>query len=350
MSPRHRASTCRVAAGLPPALKPVAAGAAVVGLTGLALSGVAWSQPTQTSVAASTSVESTMGFSYTAQVPQTSAYDGTTVTAPQPVFRALADTVDVTYRYAGTPGTLAVNAELSAASGWRSTVPLKPAEPVGAEHDGSVTLDLATLQQRAQDAGQVIGIPASSLAIAVVPTVTLDGGGSFAPRLELTLDGSTLKPAGELTATAATSTDGTRTEPNRITALGRSLDVSTARAAGPIGVLAALVTAMVLAALARLAGPVAESDRVRRRYGDLILPVLPIALPAGRPVVDVPDVESLAKLAERYGLLVLAWSRSGVDTYLVQDESTTYRYRSGASAAENVVPAHFEQERHGSGV
>jgi hypothetical protein len=286
-----------------------------------------------------------MDFSYTAQVPQTSAYDGTTVTAPQPVFRALADTVDVTYRYAGTPGTLAVSAELSAASGWRSTVPLQDAEPVGAEHDGAVTLDLATLQQRAQDAGEVIGIPSSSLTVAVVPTVTLDGGGSFAPRLELTLDDSTLKPAGELTVTEATSTDGTRTEPNRITALGRSLDVRTARAAGSIGVLAALIATMVLAALARLAGPVAESDRVRRRYGDLILPVLPIALAAGRPVVDVPDVESLAKLAERYGLLVLAWSRSGVDTYLVQDESTTYRYRAGGQP-EPVSEVPVQQHPH----
>jgi len=60
---------------------------------------------------------------------------------------------------------------------------------------------------------------------------------------------------------------------------------------------------------------------------------MPVALTPGRPVVDVPDVDSLVKLAERYGLLVLAWSRGGIDTYVVQDEGTTYRYRSGTGSA-----------------
>lgn len=98
------------------------------------------------------------------------------------MFRALTDTVDVTYRYAGSPGTLAVSAELSTASGWRSTVPLKAGEPVGARHDGTVGLHLAELQRRARETGEVIGIPASSVAVAVIPTVLLDGGGEFAPR------------------------------------------------------------------------------------------------------------------------------------------------------------------------
>lgn len=336
MSPRHRTAPSRSTAGLPPVLKPVAAGAAVVGLTGLALSGIAWTRPTDTTVSASSSVETTMDFSYTAQVPQTPAYDGTTVTAPQPVFRALADTVEVTYRYAGRPGTLVVSAELSTDSGWRSGVPLTTAEPVGAEHGGSVTLDLQQLQERADAAGEVIGIPASGLTVAVVPTVTLDGGGSFAPRLELSLDAQSLEPTGELSATEATSTDGTRIEPTRLSALGRSLDVSTARTAGGLAVLAALLAAAVVATLARLSGPVSEVDRVRRRYGDLILPVMPMVLAAGRPVVDVPDIDSLTTLAERYGLLVLAWSRGGVDTYVVQDEGTTFRYRSGTA---DVTPA-----------
>lgn len=66
----------------------------------------------------------------------------------------------------------------------------------------------------------------------------------------------------------------------------------------------------------------------RARHKDLLLPVLPIALTPGRPVVDVPDMKALATLAERYGLLVLHWERGGVMTYVVQDEGTTYRLRS----------------------
>lgn len=65
-----------------------------------------------------------MTFSYTAAVPPSAAYDDTTVTSPRPIFRNLADTVDVTYRYAGPAGQLRVHAELSTAAGWSSTVPL----------------------------------------------------------------------------------------------------------------------------------------------------------------------------------------------------------------------------------
>jgi len=41
------------------------------------------------------------------------------------------------------------------------------------------------------------------------------------------------------------------------------------------------------------------------------------------------DFATLAKLAERYQLLVLHWSRSDVETFVVQDQATTYRYRTG---------------------
>ena len=54
--------------------------------------------------------------------------------------------------------------------------------------------------------------------------------------------------------------------------------------------------------------------------------------PQGRQVIDVTTFPTLAKLAERYGLLVLHWNRSGVETFVVQDESITYRYRAGTDA------------------
>lgn len=329
VSPRHRATRRPATAGLPAGLKPVAAGTSLVGLTGLLLSGLAYARPAQQQVTASTGVTSSMDFSYSAQVPASPVYDGTTVTAPQPVFRALVDVVDVSYAYAGPAGTLSVVAELSAPSGWRATVPLSGSTAVGATHQGTVRLDLPQIEQRADAAAQVIGVPAGTVTVAVVPTVTLDGGGRFAPRLELALDDLALKSLGELTARETTSTSGTRATATRLSLFGRGIDVATARLVGPAAVALALLAGAVLAAVGRLSGPVAESERVRRRYRSLVLPVLPIALAPGRPVVDVPDVDSLATLAERYGLLVLTWSRGGVDTYVVQDEGTTYRYRHG---------------------
>lgn len=57
-----------------------------------------------------------------------------------------------------------------------------------------------------------------------------------------------------------------------------------------------------------------------------------MSAPQGRPVIDVTTFPTLAKLAERYGLLVLHWNRSGVETFIVQDENITYRYRAGAES------------------
>jgi hypothetical protein len=333
MSPRHRAAPFRVGPSLPETLKPVAAGAALIGIAGLALSAVAWTTPAQQSVEAADTAESSMTFSYTAQVPPSAAYDGTTVSAPQPIFRKLADTVDVSYRYAGPAGQLRVHAELSAAGGWTSSVPLSETIKIGDQFEGHVILELGSLEQRALDAAAVTGIPVGSMTIAIVPSVDMDAGGQFAPRLELGLDRLVLKPTGELVATETTSTTGTRIEPATLSAFGQSVAVSTARLSGVAVILLSLLAGGALAAAARLSSPAAEAERVRRRYSDLILTVMPVALTPGRPVVDVPDVDSLVKLAERYGLLVLTWSRGGIDTYIVQDENTSYRYRSGTGSA-----------------
>lgn len=316
----------------PPPLRAVAAAAAVLGLAGAALSGVAWTRPATTVAATSTAVDSTMHFSYTATVPPSAAYDGTTVTAPSPVFRALTDAVDVSYRYAGEPGDLTVAARLSTANGWTATLPLAPAEQIGGAHEGVVRLELSALEERAAAAAAVIGLPADGLTVAVVPTVALERGGEFAPSFPLALGDRTVKPAGESTVSQATDVTGTRQAPAVLSAVGRSVDVATARVVGPVALALALLATVLLVVALRNGRHVTEADSIRRRYGTLLLPVLPVALAPGRPVIDVPDLDALARLAERYGLLVLHWSRSGVDTYVVQDEATTFRYRSDRDA------------------
>ena len=85
--------------------------------------------------------------------------------------------------------------------------------------------------------------------------------------------------------------------------------------------------AAMLALIARLSAPTSEAAGIRRRYAPLLVPVHPMPAPPGRPLVDVTEFATLARLAERYGLLVLHWTRSDVETFVVQDEGTTYRYR-----------------------
>lgn len=336
MSPRHRAHAGTTLRALPPSLYRLTAGAAALGVAGLALTGLAWSRPAQQAVAASSSATSSMRFSYAAAVPRSAAYDGMTVTAPQPVFRKLTDQVDVTYRYSGPPGALKATVELSTSSGWTTSIPIGEHQ-IGRTYDGTAKLDLAALQRRADAAAKATGVPRGDVSVTVLPRVALAGGGTFAPRFELSLTDTVLKPTGDLTAKRTTKITGSRVEPAQLAAFGHGISIAAARAAGPAALLLSLLAAAAIAALTRRSGPVAEAERIRARYGELILPVLPVVLAPGRPVVDVPDVDALARLAERYGLLVLHWSRGGVDTYVVQDEGTTYRYRNGRPVEAEVL-------------
>ncbi|MDT0262069.1 DUF5305 family protein [Jatrophihabitans lederbergiae] len=74
-----------------------------------------------------------------------------------------------------------------------------------------------------------------------------------------------------------------------------------------------------------------HTSAIRRRYAPLLAAVQPITTPPNSPVIEVNAFTTLATLAERCGQLVLHWSRSGMDTFLVLDEGTTYRYRTGAA-------------------
>ena len=119
--------------------------------------------------------------------------------------------------------------------------------------------------------------------------------------------------------------------------MGHQLAVSNARPLSLWLLALSLLIAVDVALMARQARRLEEGAVIRRRYGSLLVVVQPISASPGRPLVDVTEMKTLAKLAERYGLLILCWTRSGVETFVVQDENTTYRYRTGTAASSPVA-------------
>jgi signal peptidase I len=344
---QHAARTAqrssRSLSGLPSWATTTAAAAGVVGILGVTLGFAAWTtstEPVSPVVETSTSDSNqTMTFSYTAEVPKSPAYDDTTVTAPQPIFRKLTDDVEIEYTYQGEPGTVSVAAELSTASGWQSTVPLgSPKSFTEDTYTGTAALDLAALDRRAQAAAAATGIPVSQVDVKVVPTVTTSGEDDFAPELTLTLTPLQLTLAGDSSALtveegdAAVAEKATTPAAPSLGLAGREIPVSTARTLSLAMALGALLAAIVLGLMARASAHGTETAMIRRRYGQMLVKVQPMPSPDGRPVIDVVDFPTLAKLAERYELLILHWSRSNVDTFVVQDQATTYRYRTGTGA------------------
>ena len=154
-------------------------------------------------------------------------------------------------------------------------------------------------------------------------------GVDFRPALELSvtpLQVSLVDPAG---LSVASSKAAGAPAARSLSVGAWHLTAGVARILAPLLLLLALAGLAVIAAAVHRQPTSGSAEAIRRRWPSLVVPVHPIPVPVGRPVIDVVDFQTLAKLAERYGLLVLHWSRSDIETFIVQDDNTTYRYRSG---------------------
>jgi signal peptidase I len=334
--PKYSATKHRVSiAGLSPRLRATATAAGLTAAAGLLLGAISWTQPTTTLTKIADPTASTMAFSYRATVPTSPAYTGTTATSPDPLFRKLVDTAQVQYTYQGAPGSIAVAAELSTASGWHTTLPLQPAVAFDdSRHTGTIPLHLDALEARARAATDVIGIPASQIDITVVATVTTRDGETFAPRLPLTLTPLQLTLAGDKSALTVQNPNTTEHQAHTDNTVGTAdhrVAVTTLRTISAILLGLGAVLTLVILGWAALRTPRNEGAGIKRQYGSILLHIEPVTSPPGRPVVDVVDFRALAKLAERYGLLVMHWTRSNVETFIVQDDGITYRYRASTS-------------------
>jgi hypothetical protein len=172
-------------------------------------------------------------------------------------------------------------------------------------------------------------MPVDQVSVAVVATVRSFDGQTFTPRLTFALTPTQLqlaseKPQLEFRDSAAPVPGATRA--NSVEIAGRSLEVSALRVVSG-GASAAALTVLVMVVLAERRRSENEAVAVPRKYRGLLLEVEPIISPPGRPIVDVADFDALAKLAQRYGLLVMHWTRSHVQTFVVHDDGIIYRFR-----------------------
>lgn len=336
-APRFSLST------LAPSLHIPMAVTAVFGILGAGFGVAGWAGPLKAPSSTEVKSGTSMHFSYTADVGRSAAYDGTTATSPDPVFRKLANSVDIDFDYEGEPGTVTVAAELTSPSGWRSTVQLGgPQSFTGNSYEGTITLDLKAIEAKGDAAAAVTGLTAAPISIAVVPQVTTESGAEFKPELSLTLTPLQLSLTGgekALTVTDSSTSQQTMMAPRAIGFNGWNITAERARILSAILLLAVIIAGAALLVLARRTAPLDEASGIRRRYSSLLVRVRPMAAPQGRPIIDVTSFATLAKLAERYGLLVLHWNRSGVETFVVQDENTTYRYRAAGNHSRAAEPA-----------
>jgi hypothetical protein len=275
--------------------------------------------------------------------------------------------VDFDYHFAAhaahsVSGTVALTVELSDASGWHQTVPLKPATSFsGGRARVAATLDVAQLQALVAAAAGATGLRPTVQAVDLVADVHTTGrlagrrlDEDFSPKYSFQLDPLVFKPAaresGSRTASSPARPVTSGSIPNTVRhaatigAFGVTVDASIARwVTLGCGVLALIVLLVVLAKRRPLHRN--EVARIDARDGRIIVPVA-ASEPGTQRVatVDVTTMPDLVRLAERYDRLILHQARGGTHVYLFEAEGIVYRY----SIRDVTVPKPDEPEKEGS--
>ena len=310
----------------------------------LSLGAIAFTNPLHRSVAVKTNYSQQVTFGYHASAPAGPVYPSGVVRTGQPIFLQLVHSVQVRVGYrlntsapASLSGTEKVTLQLTGPTGWTRNFQLAgPTHFTGTSAGSVVTLDLKQLQSVLASVQKLTGISADSgYTIAVVPKVHVTGtvagqpvNARSAPRLSFQLQGTQLQPgagSGGFTPRQKGSVAGIATTTNTLGIAGHSLSVQTIRWAALGGFLLALAVALGTLVFRR-SQPFEEAARIQEQYGHLMVPIIN-ADDLGWPPIDVPNIKALVRLAESGERLILHHRGAGVDTYLVNDDGTVYRYQ-----------------------
>ena len=188
---------------------------------------------------------------------------------------------------------------------------------------GTFSIDVGP---RVQITGAVSGHPIKTT---FAPTLALSpqGGQLTVSSAGGSGSGSTESGASEAnyTPSQSGSVSSPVTAPTTITVFGISPAIDTLRWIALLGLLLSGAVALY-AFLRRRAEPFEETVQIQSQHGHLIVPIV-AGEDLGWPPVDVPSIKSLVRLAESGQRLILHTRSGNVDTYLVNDEGTVYRYQ-----------------------
>ncbi|MGA2455244.1 MAG: signal peptidase I [Solirubrobacteraceae bacterium] len=314
--------------------------------------------------------------SYSADTSPNPAYPDGVATVSEPLFTRLVNDVNLRFDYAfetkashSLAGRGSFLLLVAASDGWHRTLPLgSPTFFKGDHATITATLSLSSMAALARSVETATGIE-GSYGFTIVPSVIASGKveslplhATFSPAVQFSVRGDQVELQGsESTVSSETklltgggaagplpaalrprvsgSASGSQIEP-RTLALGPwHVSVSTARtlALSAIGViLTALLAALALIQpILALIAPRRRDEKasILARYGGLIIPVAHITPLRGVPVIDVADMNALARIAEHYDRSILHETTVAGDAFWVADESGQFRYTIGAPVA-----------------
>ncbi|HJS93522.1 MAG TPA: signal peptidase I [Solirubrobacteraceae bacterium] len=329
----------------------------------LVLGLIAFPRPSSKPVPAGIPYSQQVEFGYSAHVRRGLVYPDGAVNTGDPIFLSLVHQVAISIGYglssnapAEFTGTEKVLLQLTGPGGWKRTFVLTPSTRfTGARTGTEVTLDVPRLRSLLTKVGELTGGSNSmSYTISVVPRIHVKGtvaghpvDSSFVPALSFQLSPTQLVATGvsrnASSAPAAgvapagppklnysqTQTGAVATAPGSkatsVTVLGISPTITLLRWLASIGFLVSVAIALY-AFLRKRSEPFEESFRIMAQYGHMIVPIVG-GEDLGWPPVDVASIKALVRLAESGQRLILHNRADDVDTYMVNEEGTVYRYQ-----------------------
>jgi signal peptidase I len=326
------------------------------------LAAIAFARPAHHRAALLTPYSQRVTFGYSAHVRRSPVYPSGRISTGDPVFLSMVRQLNlhIDYRLASdastdVTGTEKVALTMTGPSGWKRTFVLTPSTHFSGSHTSTeVSLNLSQLQGLLSEIEKLTGSPGfGTFSLAVGPQVQVSGtvaghavSTSFHPTLGFSFSAGQLQvasgPSGAGGGSSAGSSGGatsaadfTQTQsgsvsspgiaPTTFTVLGVSPQIATLRWIAIIGLL--LCTAVALYFYLRKRGePFEESFRIMAQYGHMIVPIVG-GEDLGWPPVDVASIKALVRLAESGQRLILHNRADDVDTYMVNEEGTVYRYQ-----------------------
>jgi signal peptidase I len=321
----------------------------------------AFMRPLSTVSARTTPYSQRVTFGYSATAPAGPVYQTGTVRTGDPIFLSLVHRlgVQVKYRFVSSAphdisGTEEILLELASPTGWsRSLVLTPPTHFVADRTSTTVALDVPQVQSLLSKVSKLTGSVGGAYTIAVAPRVHITGSVaghplnlSFSPAMNFGLSAAQLLPQGAsdtppaaasastppagasghaFTSTRAGSVGTPGSAPASLAVLGISVNVSLLRWLSLIGLVLSLA-ATVYFYLRKRSEPFEETFRIQAQYGHIIVPIVG-GEDLGWPPVDVPNIKALVRLAESGQRLILHNRSDNVDTYMVNEEGTVYRYQ-----------------------
>jgi hypothetical protein len=327
----------------------------VVAVLGAALVAVSFLVPPTQLVTEDVVYDQRGTFSYLARVAGgEGVYGSDTATTGEPVYLKLADRVQLAFGYrfdspavAELAGTVALVAELSDVNGWSRTFELAPPTRFeGTDVSIGGVLDLASLGRLTAELERATGVDRLAYSVGVTAKVEVEGtlagreiSEAFEPRLGFLLDDLQLQLAPDASVVAGEdaadplepATGGllevSRTVPRTIGVLGAELRLEPLRSVGLVLLGLGIVGLLVALARRLRAARRGEPALIEARYGQWLVPIHTNGGCAPDRVVEVESFESLLRLADHYGHVVLHDLREDGHTYVVEEGGVTYRYR-----------------------